>query len=240
MPTRRIRPSSPFRTLLASIAVIAASGFGTAAHAGFISTPDINPIFGQGAFGANPVAIHWLAPAPSLVDASLASMDDGDAMYRLADQTPDPLPVVNVFFVDSISFCGDAGFNIIGCSFQSSNVIAMDSSFAAGASGNIGIAHELGHSLGLDHVGGSGNLMNPVLNSSALTSDQAATILGDTRLVQTDSIGGRFIDLRPIAVMAAVIPEPATYAMLLAGLVLVTAAVKRPARTPPPDATLAA
>lgn len=224
-----------FRKVLTSFAILASSGFvAGSAYAGFISTPDLDPIFSQSVFGATPIAVHWLAPT-SIVDASLASIDSGDEFIRLAGDSPDALPVVNAFFVDSINFCGGPASNIIGCSFQSSNVIAIDSSFAAGASGYIAIAHELGHSLGLQHVDGTGNLMNPYLNSTLLTSTQAATVLGATYLVQSNPAGGRFIDIRPIAVLASAVPEPAAYAMLLAGLMIVATVARRTATRTPAD-----
>lgn len=236
MNTSGNRRLSTCRQFLTSLTLVAASGFvASTAQAGFISTPDLDPIFSQSVFGSTPIAVHWLAAAPSIVDASLASINSGDDLIRLAGNSPDALPIVNAFFVDSINYCGGPGNNIVGCSFQSSNVIAVDSSFAAGVTGDIDIAHELGHSLGLEHVSGTGNLMNPFLNSTLLTSTQATQILSATYLVQTDAGGGLFIDIRPIAVLAAAVPEPATYGMLMAGLLIVTAAVRRTSRSRPAD-----
>ena len=79
------------------------------------------------------------------------------------------------------------------------------------------MGHELGHNLNLQHdLFSSAYLMWPLFPpGTTLTEDEVATIL-QSHLVQTDSTGRRFIQITPIAIVAA--PEPST-------LLLVSAAV---------------
>lgn len=201
------------------------------AQAGSITTPSLNDIYGQAAFGTTtPITINWLAPGTTIVSSALATIDSDAEVTTLFGMAPDASPVVNAFFVDAINFCGSALSNIVGCANQPGNVLMVDSTFAAGAQGAIDLAHELGHNLNLAHVGtetSTGNLMNPVLNSSILTTEQVTAILASS-LVQTGT-SGRFIDIRPIAVVSAV-PEPETHLLLMAGLLVVIAARRRAAR----------
>jgi len=72
--------------------------------------------------------------------------------------------------------------------------------------GSVLIAHELGRNLGLDHEADVSSLMNATLDGGwKLTQDQASTILVSD-LVQTDSTGARFVSITPFAL----VPEPAT------------------------------
>jgi len=200
------------------------------AQAGQVSTPDLSAVYGASNFGGKPVAIHWLTPGASIVDANLTTIKSFDELLSLAFMSPDASPVVDAFFVDKITGCdGVTGGNFVGCSILSSNVFAVDSSFAAGASGALAIAHELGHTMGLEHVASGANLMNPALGSAALTSAQVNMILGSSK-VQIAPDGSRYIEIRPIAVLASAVPEPETYALMLAGLMLVSAVARRAGR----------
>ena len=206
------------------------------ACAGFISTPSLNAIYGQAAFGLKPITVNWLTPGASIISARLATISDDIEVRDLFALAPSASPVVNVFFVDAIGFCGGLfSSGIVGCSSQPGNILMVASSFAAGTDGATDIAHELGHALGLTHVGNNstrGNLMNPVLNSTVLATSQVSSILGTTttigsNLVQTAANGSLFINLRPIAVVVSAVPEGDIYLLMLGGLLLLGIAGRR-------------
>ena len=79
------------------------------------------------------------------------------------------------------------------------------------------MGHELGHNLNLQHdFFSSANLMAPFYPPGTdLTQDQVAIILRSP-LVQRDSTGRRFIQITPIAIVAA--PESSTLLLLSAAL----------------------
>ena len=200
------------------------------ALAGYISTPSLNDIYGQSAFGSTPVTINWLAPGATVVSSALASIDSDQDFEALVALHQGSANTITAFFVDAINFCGGPGGGIVGCASIGGNVFAVDSSFAAGASGALTLAHELGHNLGLGHVAGSNtNLMNPTVGSSLLSNigrfSQIAIILASSR-VQTATNGSRFIDIIPVAVVSS-IPEPHQYLMLSMGFILVGTIARR-------------
>ncbi len=220
-----IKTSALFRLLRQGLLSACLPMLASAAHAGTASTPSLDAVYGAPVFGTTPVAIHWLEGI-NLIQPALNTVTSFDSLFELALLSPDNSPVIGAFFVDRVGWCnGASGNNFAGCSVLNSNSFAVDSKFAAGSSGYLDIAHELGHTLGLVHVA-TDNLMNPILGSALLTPEQAVAVLANPR-VQTASDGSRFIEIRPISVLSAV-PEPETYAMLLAGIgVIATIAGRR-------------
>lgn len=235
MPTFHARSKSGWiaRLLLTLCSWSIAAG---TACAGFISTPSLNAIYGQAAFGLKPITVNWLTPGASIISPRLATVNDDIEVRDLFALAPSASPVVNVFFVDAISFCGGLfSSGIVGCSSEPGNILMVTSSFAAGSQGATDIAHELGHALGLTHVGNNstrGNLMNPVLNSTVLTTSQVSSIVGTSttigsNLVQTSANGSLFINLRPIAVVVSAVPEVDIYLLMLGGLLLLGVVARR-------------
>jgi hypothetical protein len=219
-----------------------------AAFAGFITEQNLTPVYSANPpfNAANEITVDWLSPTITIFRNDLTNINSAAAeaaLFALPGQTVTgqldngPIqqvklptnPTVDVFFVDSITFCGDEGPAIVGCASGIPGVVgappwsfAVNSTTAAGASGVVLEAHELGHDLGLVHCptscGGLPNLMDPFLGvSTVVTLAQATTILGNiSGLVQKDALGDNFIDLQAIAV----VPEPDTVTMLGLGLVL--------------------
>lgn len=215
--------------LRTTVAALLLCGAATAS-AGYITTNSfkLNSIFSQPGFGLDDIVIRFNAPR-TVVSASLLDINDDaefNSLYDLAAYTDGP--VVNMFFVDKISFCGSPGSRIIGCASTPGNVMVLDSLWAADAAlgGNLA-AHELAHNLGLPHQfpDEGWNLMNPTLSPSfALLALQITTILASP-LVQYDFLDQRFISITPIAVVA--VPEPQAWAMLSLGLLGLAGWVRR-------------
>ena len=136
-----------------------------------------------------------------------------------------------MFFVDSLTYCGGSNPSIIGCGEQPGNKLVVKSSFAAGSLGDILLAHELGHNLGLDHVSGTDtNLMNPSLDSSSVTTlevGQVSTILGiPSHSPLGHDASGYFFSIRPMLVVATT-PLPASLPLFAGGLSVMALVVRR-------------
>jgi hypothetical protein len=198
-----------------------------------IDATALTNIYSQPSFGNRPISVHVLASA-TIFDASLLNLNSDAKVATLFNLGPDSLAskIIDAYFVDSITFCGGGPIaNVIGCGSQPGNDLAVVSSFAATDTLNRVLGHEIGHNLGLGHIGAdcsaTGNLMNPCINSSILTSAQVTTIfLNGLGLVKGNAESGFFIEVRPILVSAAV-PELSTWFMMIIGFGMVGLVVRR-------------
>ena len=224
----------------AAVALLAGA---SVASAGYVTSFDqavLDDIFSQTSFGGYDIDIRFNAPlsvvAPVVADLSSTEEFNGNndfSLSWLAGELQVPNFTVALFFVDTISFCGGPGSNIIGCGSRPGGLIALQSAAAAGNNGTVLFAHELGHNLGLTHLSVSGNLMHPTITgASALNETQVGSFLDLTTGAGLSSIlrddGGQlYISGTPIAVLAAAVPEPQTWAMMLAGLLGVAGWARR-------------
>ncbi|MCB2027985.1 MAG: matrixin family metalloprotease [Burkholderiaceae bacterium] len=224
----------------AAVALLAGA---SVASAGYVTSFDqavLDDIFSQTSFGGYDIDIRFNAPlsvvAPVVADLSSTEEFNGNndfSLSWLAGELQVPNFTVALFFVDTISFCGGPGSNIIGCGSRPGGLIALQSAAAAGNNGTVLFAHELGHNLGLTHLSVSGNLMHPTITgASALNETQVGSFLDLTTGASLSSIlrddGGQlYISVTPIAVLAAAVPEPQTWAMMLAGLLGVAGWARR-------------
>lgn len=190
---------------------------------GYVTTNEakLDTIFSQAGFAAADKIDIRFNRETSIIDAALTTIDDAADWTKLNGLAGNlASPMVNMYFVDKILWCGDPSLTTIGCAKTPGNVLALDSSWAANATygGNLA-GHELAHNLSLEHLlpDDGSNLMNPTIStSSKLTAGQITAILASA-LVQSDG-SGKFITIQPIAVLgAAPIPEPAEWALLLLG-----------------------
>lgn len=179
----------------------------------------MNQIFSQPSFGTTPITITF---NPIVTVNGPLVINNSTDLTNLFNLAPAQGPTVNMFFVDSINWCGTSGSGIVGCGAQPGNMIALDSAAAAGGAGPVINGHELGHNLDLAHTATApnpnDNLMNPTVygnGSTILTTAQVATIL-TSPLVQLDVNGNRFINITPVLVAA--VPLPAALPLALSGL----------------------
>ena len=229
--------------VMRKLAAVALLGSASVASAGYVTSFDqtvLDDIFSQTSFGGYDIDIRFNAPlsivAPIVADISSTAEFNGNNDFSLswwANELAVPDFTVALFFVDTISFCGGPGSNIIGCGSRPGDMIALQSAAAAGSNGTVLFAHELGHNLGLTHLPVSGNLMNPsITGASTLNETQVGSFLDLTTGASLNSIlrndGGQlYISVTPIAVLAAAVPEPQTWAMMLAGLLGVAGWARR-------------
>ncbi len=204
--------------IMAALAIFLSSAIAKAASI-TIDEPEMRAIFSQSSFDGTPVSIRF-NPSRVIVAPDLLDINDQAALTALYNLAPDPAPTVDAFFVDQLNFCGSVEPTIngifAGCA-QLPGHIFVEESEAAELSAAPLMGHELGHNLNLQHdLFSSSNLMAPFFPpGTELTEEQVANLL-QSPLVQTDSTGQRFIQITPIAIVAA--PEPSTLLFLGAAL----------------------
>jgi hypothetical protein len=194
------------------------------AEAGFITIDPagMNEIFSQSSFDGTPIDIRF-NPARTIVDPNLLDIDDAAKLAALVDLAPDPAPVVDAFFVDQIDVCGFEQEPVIngsfaGCAQLPGHVFVEDSEDAVLSTAPL-MGHELGHNLDLQHnLFSSDDLMWPFFPPGTLLTEQEVSLILQSPLVQTDPLGQKFIEITPIAIVAA---EPPTLLLLGTTLALV-------------------
>lgn len=178
----------------------------------------LDAIFSQASFGTHPIDIRFDPLARLAVATNLLDLNTDAEITTLFNLGLNTQPTTNLFFVNSISSCGGASGNIIGCATTPGNVLAVQATFAKRTDGAALIAHELGHNLGLDHVLDRSNLMNPIFTGATnLTLTQVTTMLASS-LVQFDAVTQQqFIRITPIVLSA--IPLPTSWLVFLSALI---------------------
>jgi hypothetical protein len=201
------------------LAFVATLLFAPASQAAFVTLNEagMDAIFSQANFGASPIDIRYGATT-TIVRPDLLNITTDQGISDVFGLHVGAQDVVNFYFIDTMSRCGGVtNVNFIGCGELPGQDFVVESSFAAGATGAQLLAHELGHNLGLPHLNGL-FLMNPNLNGDTLLTAAEVAIIRLSPLVHGNANDGFFIDINPVLIVAAAVPEPETYAMLLAGL----------------------
>jgi hypothetical protein len=179
------------------------------AEAGFITIDPagMNAIFSQSSFDGTPVDIRF-SPAVTIVDSDLLDINDPAKLAALVALAPDPTPVVDAFFVDQIDACGfeqelTVNGSFAGCAQLPGHVFVEDSEDAVLSPAPL-MGHELGHNLDLPHdLFSPEYLMWPFFPPGTLVTDQEVNTILQSPLVQTDPSGQKFIEITPIAIVAA-------------------------------------
>ncbi|MGY5452528.1 hypothetical protein ACVFI8_16525 [Agarivorans sp. MS3-6] len=193
-------------------------------YAAFITTNEaaLDDIYSQASFGNRIIDIR-IGTATELVFPELLDITTGAEVSQLFNQHLGPANVVNFFYIDTISACGNfTSRSIVGCGEYFGNDFVVESSFAAGRYGGELLAHELGHNLGLPHLAGS-YLMNPGLNNRTLITEPEVTRIFRSPLVQSDD-SSFWIDITPVLIVAEAsrVSEPVSAGLFMLILLLVT------------------
>jgi hypothetical protein len=162
------------------------------------------------------IGIFFL-PWTSVNNTALQNINSAADLNTLfADPSADPnANVISMWFVTSINFCGVAG-GAFGCANTPGNRIAIDDdtfSFNGGVGRIDTLAHEIGHSLGLQHNNASNDLL-------MCCDGGGRTVPGGLGDITPD--GAKLDKLTPAEIATArqspLIPEPATTVITLLGL----------------------
>lgn len=186
-----------------------------------IDEAGMDAIYSQTSFGNSPVDIR-LGAAIEHVAPSLLSVDSASAWSMLTSAHYGAANVVNFWFLNDITWCGNNFIFYVGCGETPGNDFAVESNYADSLFNAELLAHELGHNLGLGHNSGSDNLMDAFLNGGKdLSNTEVATIMSSP-LVQFDSTGF-FIEVLPVLVVAIatqVSTPPVTLLLLMSCLLV--------------------
>lgn len=212
------------------------------ALAAYVTTQEasLDYIFSHSELAATPIDIR-IRPTIQYVAPDLLDMNTGAEFETMRNEFFGlPLNIIRIFYADSITWCGGNKPNgLDGCGNSTMLVLESDAAARIGnvqsdeivTDGGALIAHELGHVLGLVHignnVGGPGqsldNLMNPSIGRSKinLLSSQVALLFADQQGAVQQDANGFFIELQPVLIAASVanVPLPAPLLLLLGALV---------------------
>ena len=198
--------------LIATLALLPA--IAQKADAAFVSLKEaeMDAIFGQPSFGADPVDIRYL-PTIFHDDANLLDIDNGSKLSTLFGLY-NSATIHYAYYVDTIDYCGGTTLTgIVGCGDRPGDDYVIESGYASGPNGAELMAHELAHNLNLTHhpAPNNDNLMDPVVGNAPgpptttnLTESQVATILSHPS-IQTDVLG-KYLLVQPVLLT----PEPST------------------------------
>ena len=179
-----------------------------------IDEAGLDAIYGQAGIDVRVLATQ------TLVNPAFLDIDTSAESFGLLN-TAGAGPVIDMFYVDSVSACGTTtgAPGIVGCGWIDRPGLYIESGFADSGFGNELIAHEIGHNLGLGHTADGSGLMGAFLNGeTTLSAAEIAIILG-SGLVQTDVTGQLYIEIAPWLVtdQINVVPLPASGLMLILG-----------------------
>ena len=174
----------------------------------------MDAIYSQASFGSTTVEIRFNSSI-SINNHDLLTITTAQEEAALWALVPTDPSSVNMYFVDTVDYCGSYTVGLVGCSSEPWTSFVVESTDAAGANGAELNSHELGHVLGLSHE--DPGLMNAgSWGDTTLTAAQVTTILGSA-LIQLDS-GQRYVSITPILVT----PIPAALPLLLSAIGLLT------------------
>lgn len=131
---------------------------------------------------------------------------------------------LNMYFADSITFCGTENANGVGCGVVGGNGVILDRDYVAGPNGAEVLAHEIAHNLGLEHTHDGDGLMGSIVNQDTSLSAIESGSLVLSEFIQGDADTGFFIEINPINLVVAPLPAAG---LMLAGALAMTVAVRQ-------------